>query len=86
MVRTNRFKLSLYPNSSNNLFFDLLEDPNEEINRVKDPQYQEIISSLKNKITQFYKTYQVIGKQGNSSQLPDYNPHVAWNHYKENQV
>ncbi|WP_320129855.1 sulfatase-like hydrolase/transferase [uncultured Sphaerochaeta sp.] len=84
MVRTHRYKLCMYPDQADNLLFDLQEDPGERINVIDEQPYQEIISSLKDLINSFFTIYQEPGKQGNHPHLPQFNPHVAWNHFKEN--
>ena len=79
MARTQRFKLSIYPQSEMNLLFDLQNDPDEIRNLYNDPVYNHIKELLTEKINRFYSQYQIEKNNGiNEKQLPAYNPHVAW--------
>ena len=83
MVRTNRYKLLVFPEPTQSLFFDLVTDPKEEINLFKEEQHQLFIEQLKTLIDAHFFRYSIPGKEGTSPQLPQFNPHVAWDYFKE---
>jgi arylsulfatase A-like enzyme len=83
MVKTHRYKLVEFPNEAHNLFFDLHMDPQEEQNQYHESAYRTIIDHLSEKMELHFSQYSVQGKQGDHPNLPQYNPHVAWDHYKE---
>lgn len=51
MIRTDRYKY-IYRVNSENEFYDLLEDPDELVNRIHDPCMQEEIRAMKDRLLQ----------------------------------
>jgi arylsulfatase A-like enzyme len=84
MARTNRYKLICFPDSSQNLFFDMEKDIEECINLYGKPEHRSTIEHLKREIQEHFSRYFVGTKQGTDPGLPQYNPHVAWDYFKEN--
>lgn len=41
-----------------NDFFDLINDPREEINQIKNPKYEELIRTMSEELTAFFSTYE----------------------------
>ena len=79
MARTQRYKLSLYPDPAMNLLFDLQSDPHEEQNRFLDPALQAVRDDLTKRIDAYYCRYCEESHKGtNFTKLPTYNPRVAW--------
>lgn len=58
MARNDRYKLLVYKNDEPSLFFDLHEDPDEQINRYKDPALGIQIADLQREIDLFFMRYE----------------------------
>lgn len=56
MIRTDRYKLIVYPETSRVLLFDLKNDPQEMHDIANDPSSQPIIKDLKSRLLQRQKT------------------------------
>ena len=78
-ARTNRYKLSLYPDPAMNLLFDLEEDPEELDNRYGDPDLGHIRDELTQLITGHFSSFREEQFDGATvDRLPRYNPLEAW--------
>jgi arylsulfatase A-like enzyme len=86
MIRTQRYKLVLFPQAEKNLLFDLDQDPLEQVNLYNHAALQLIIEEMSKAITAHFATYSVAHNDGRKATLPQYNPHVAWDYYKEYQL
>ncbi|MPM54959.1 Arylsulfatase [bioreactor metagenome] len=86
MMRTHRHKLMLFPRTEENLFFDLAQDPLEQVNLYGNAEYQLIIDEMNQAIRAHFSTFSVESNDGVKASLPQYNPHVAWDYYKEYQL
>jgi arylsulfatase len=49
-IRTNRFRYTYYPNGNGEQLFDLIADPDEQINLKGDVNYTEILRDLKDRL------------------------------------
>lgn len=86
MMRDRRYKLILFPRDQESMFFDLEMDPHEEMNLYHDSDYRSIIEKMSSAIHDHFSTYCVAQNDGLNAALPQYNPHVAWDDYKEYQL
>ncbi len=86
MMRTRRYKLLLFVRTEENLFFDLDLDPLEQENLYNQTEYQPIIEEMSKAIKNHFATFRVAHNDGRTASLPQYNPHVAWDYYKEYQL
>lgn len=55
MIRTDRWKLILYPHLNRVQLFDLKQDPLEQQDLAKDPQHQKVLSTLQQKLNAWRK-------------------------------
>jgi arylsulfatase len=51
-IRTERYRYTMYPNGNGEQLFDLLEDPDEQINLVADPGHAQIRTELRDQLTE----------------------------------
>lgn len=57
MIRTEKFKLVMNYIDGDNQFFDLENDPNEEVNLINDSEYQEKIDKMKTDLEKWFDKY-----------------------------
>lgn len=86
MACNRHYKLVLFPKDQESLFFDLRADPHEQVNHFQDSCYKPIIEQMREHIQTYFSTYSVESNDGAKASLPQYNPHVAWDYYKEYQL
>lgn len=58
MARSDRFKLLVYKNEEPSLFFDLVEDPDEHINRYDDTSLSSEVTDLRRQMDDFFARYE----------------------------
>lgn len=79
MVKWHEFKLVLYPDSCQNLLFDLSKDPEESLSFYDDEAYQTIRKKLTSLIEAYYARYVVEDFDARHFEhLPRYNNVIAW--------
>lgn len=83
MARSEQYKLVIHPQEENNLFFDLKQDPQERTNLYHDHRHEKMITTMRCQIDAYFARFSEEKHAGTRTDLPHFNPHVAWDYDKE---
>lgn len=78
-IRDERYKLVMRHDGGANLLHDLLVDPRETVNLIKEPAYKAVVDRLRAVLEEFYAKYETSEHSGlRGNDLPIHNRREAW--------